>query len=65
MRLLGLLIALGIIGWILYSGSGGGDSAGVVPEGYQQSVDKARDVEQTVHEAAQKSLDKLEAEEDP
>ena len=60
MRLLGLLLALGIIGWILYSGSGGSDSEGVVPEGYQQSMDKARDVEQTVHDAAQKSLDKLE-----
>ena len=63
MRLLGLLVALGIIGWILYGGSGSGrDADGVVPEGYRQSMDQARAVEQSVQDAAQKSLHKLEAE---
>lgn len=61
MRLLGLVITLGIIGWVLYTGSGGSESEGVVPEGYEQSMDKARDVEQTINDAAKGRLEKLDS----
>ena len=53
MRLLGMILALGAIGWLLYQASGGDRSDGAIPAGYQQSLEKARGVEQTVKEAAQ------------
>ena len=54
MRLLGMILALGAIGWLLYQAAGGDKAEGVIPQGYQQSVEKAKGVEQTVQEAAAK-----------
>ena len=42
MRLLGMLLALSAIGWVLYNASGSGESDTIIPESYQQSLDKAR-----------------------
>lgn len=53
MRLLGMVLALGAIGWVLYQASGGKDADGVIPESYQQSMKKAEGVEQSVQEATQ------------
>jgi len=53
MRLLGMILALGAIGWLLYQASGGDTSDGAIAPGYQQSLEKARGVEQTLQEAAQ------------
>lgn len=60
MRLIGLLIALGIIGWVLYKAAGGDGGDGAVPEGYQQSLDKAEAVEQTLQDTAEQRLRELE-----
>ncbi len=59
MRLIGIILALGAIGWVLYQASGGREGEGAIPEGYQQSMDKAQDVEQTVQDAAQRRLQEL------
>ena len=48
MRLLGMLLALGAIGWVLYNASGNGESDTIIPESYQQSLDKAQGVEEMV-----------------
>ena len=60
MRLLGMLLALGAIGWVLYNASGSGESDTIIPESYQQSLDKAHGVESMVKDAAENRLDSLE-----
>ncbi|MCX2973938.1 hypothetical protein EYC87_10140 [Halieaceae bacterium IMCC8485] len=60
MRLLGMLLALGAIGWVLYNASGNGESDTIIPESYQQSLDKAQGVEEMVKDAAEQRLDSLE-----
>ena len=59
MRLMGMLLALAAIGWVLYTASGGGKNETIVPEGYQQSLEKAEGVEQMVQDAADKRLEGL------
>ena len=63
MRLLGLILALAAIGWVMYKASGGKDATSAIPTGYQESMEKAREVEQTVKEASQKEIPTLEVEE--
>ncbi|MBT3411306.1 MAG: hypothetical protein P8L70_03335 [Halioglobus sp.] len=60
MRLLGMLLALGAMGWVLYNASGSGESDTIIPESYQQSLDKAQGVEEMVKDAAEQRLDSLE-----
>ena len=60
MRLLGMLLALGAGGWVLYNASGSGESDTIIPESYQQSLDKAQGVEEMVKDAAEQRLDSLE-----
>ncbi len=60
MRLLGMILALGALGWVLYQASGGGKNEGVIPESYQQSMEKAQGVEQTVQDAAHLRMKELE-----
>jgi len=60
MRLLGMLLALGAMGWVLYNASGSGESDTIIPESYQQSLDKSQGVEEMVKDAAEQRLDSLE-----
>ena len=59
MRFIGMILALGIIGWVLYQASGGKDGDGAIPEAHQQSMKKAESVEQTVQDAAQRHLQEI------
>ena len=59
MRLLGMILALGAIGWVLYNASGVGEADSIIPESYQQSLDKAQGVESMVNDAAEQRLDSL------
>ena len=59
MRFIGIILALGAIGWVLYQASGGKEGDGAIPQGYQHSMEKAQDVEQTVQDAAQQRLQEL------
>ncbi|MEP5568177.1 MAG: hypothetical protein ABJN62_10115 [Halioglobus sp.] len=59
MRLLGMILALGAIGWVLYNASGGGEAETIIPESYQQSLDKAQGVESMVNDAAGQRLDSV------
>ncbi len=63
MRLIGMILALGAIGWVLYQASGGKDGDGAIPESYQQSMQKAESTEQKVKDAAQLRLQELDASE--
>ena len=60
MRLLGMILALGAIGWVLYTASGGDDATSVIPTGYQDSLKKAQGVDQTVNDAAEMKIPALE-----
>lgn len=60
MRLLGMILALGAIGWILYTASGGGEAESIIPESYQQSLDKAKGVQGMVNDSAEQRLQSLE-----
>ena len=62
MRLLGMILALGAIGWILYQASGGEDADSIIPESYQQSLDKAKGVESMVKDSAEQRMQSLEDE---
>lgn len=61
MRILGMVLALGAVTWVLYQAAGGGEAETAIPAEYQKSIDKAKDVEQTLKDAAQKSVDDAEA----
>jgi hypothetical protein len=61
MRLIGMLLALAAIGWVILQVSGGGDDSGAVPGGaYQDSMDKARALEDSVQDAAKERLQRAE-----
>jgi protein-tyrosine-phosphatase len=51
-----MLLALAAIGWVLYTASGKGRNETIVPEPYQQSLEKAEGVEQMVNDAAEQRL---------
>jgi preprotein translocase subunit SecG len=60
MRYIGLILALGVIGWVLYQAAGGGKAETAIPESYQQSLGKAKGVEQAMQDAAKKSMQEAE-----
>lgn len=59
MRLLGMLLALGAIGWLLYNASGGGKNDTIIPEPYQQSLEKAEATEKMVNDSVEERLRSL------
>lgn len=59
MRFIGLILALGAIGWVLYQASGGDEGDGAIPQAYQDSMNKAESVEQTLQDSAQQRLREL------
>ena len=63
-RLIGYGIALALIVMALVNYSKDReDPAGVIPQGYEQSLEKAGGVEQTLQDASQRRLQDLESEE--
>ena len=60
MRLIGLILSLGLITWVMYQASGGSEAETAIPVGHQQALDKAKGVEQTMMDATQKKMQKLE-----
>jgi hypothetical protein len=59
MRLIGMILALGVIMWIMFQAAGGDKADGIIPQEYQKSMEKAEGVEKTVHDAAQLRLQEL------
>lgn len=55
MRILGLVLALGAITWTLYQMAGGGEAETVIPTEHQQAIDKAKQLEQAMKDAAQRT----------
>jgi preprotein translocase subunit SecG len=60
MRYIGLILALGIVGWVLYQAAGGGKAETAIPAGYQKSLDTAKGVEQSLQDATKQSLEEAE-----
>tara|TARA_R110002073_G_scaffold134656_1_gene282443 strand:- start:440 stop:628 length:189 start_codon:yes stop_codon:yes gene_type:complete len=60
MRILGLVLALGAIAWALYQMSGGGEAETVIPAEQQQAIDKAKQLEQAIKDASQRSMQEAE-----
>ena len=52
MRYIGLILALGAICWVLYQAAGGGEAETVITAEQQQSLDKAKGMEDALQEAA-------------
>ncbi len=59
MRLIGLVLSLGAIMWVLYQASGGGKSETIIPQEHIQAMEKAEGVEQSLQEAAQLQMEKI------
>jgi preprotein translocase subunit SecG len=62
MRLIGMVLALGAIVWVMLQAAGGGDAETVIPESYQQSINKAQGLEQSMQDAANEKMRALEEE---
>ena len=62
MRMIGMVLALGAIVWVMLQAAGGGDAETVIPESYQQSMNKAQDLEQSMQDAANEKMRALEEE---
>lgn len=60
MRYLGLILALGVVCWVLYRAAGGGEAETVIPAEYQKSLNTAKGVEQSMQDATRKSLEEAE-----
>jgi len=56
MRLIGLVLALGAIGWVLYQAAGGDRAETAVPEGHREALEKARSLESTLQAQVQEQL---------
>lgn len=56
MRLLGMVLALGVIVWVMVQASGGGQSESVVSQGQQQALDKAQRLESKLQTATEHNL---------
>lgn len=56
MRILGLMLALGAITWAMYQASGGGEAETGMPAGYQQSLQKAKDLERGLMDTTQNKV---------
>jgi len=62
MRLIGLVLSLGVIGWVLYQASGGGEAETIIPEPYMESMKKAENVEAQIQKMTQERLKNLDDE---
>jgi preprotein translocase subunit SecG len=60
MRVLSLVLALGVIGWVMLQTAGGGDAETVIPESYQKSLLKAEGVEEMLQKKAAQAMQKAE-----
>lgn len=45
MRLIGMVLALGVIVWVMVQASGGADAESVIAEGHQEALEKAQGLE--------------------
>lgn len=61
MKLIGYVIALGVIVYVLMTLSKDETPQDAIPEGYKRSMEKAEEVEQTLQDAAQKQLEDLDS----
>ncbi len=60
MRYIGLILALGVICWVLYQAAGGGKAETVIPVEQQRALETAKGVEQSMQDAAKKSMEEAE-----
>jgi len=60
MRYIGLILALGVVCWVLYQAAGGGEAETAIPAEYQKSLNTAKGVEQAMKDASQKSMEEAE-----
>lgn len=56
MRLIGMILALGALCWVLYQAAGGGEAETAIPQGYQDSMKKAENLEDTIQATVQDRL---------
>jgi hypothetical protein len=61
MKLLGYAIALAAIVWVLMNYSGRQDEVdGVIPQAYEQSIDRANNVEQMLQDSLEQRANEIE-----
>jgi hypothetical protein len=54
-----MILALAAIGWVIMQGSSGEGEKGALPQGYQQPLEEARGLEQSVLDSAEDRLKAL------
>ncbi len=62
MRLIGMILSLGAIVWVMYQAAGGGEAETAIPQGYQQSLEKAENLEQDLQATIEQRLQGTSAE---
>jgi hypothetical protein len=60
MRLIGLILSLAAICWVLYQLAGGEKAQTVIPVEQQKALNTAKGVEQSMQDAAKKSMEDAE-----
>jgi hypothetical protein len=60
MRYIGLILSLGAICWVLYQASGGGEAESVIPVEQQRALNTAKGLEQSMQDAAKKTMEEAE-----
>ena len=60
MRLIGLILSLGAIVWVLYQLAGGDEAKTIIPVEHQRALNTAKGLEQSMQDAAQKSMEEAE-----
>ena len=57
MRLIGMILALGAIVWVMYQSAGGGNADSAIPQSYQESIEKAENLEQDIQATLEERLE--------
>lgn len=65
MRLIGLVLSMAAIVWVLYQLSGGDDAETIIPVEHQRALDTAKGLEQSMQDAAKRSMEEAEKQSAP
>lgn len=61
MRVLGMILSLGAILWVMYQAAGGGEAETVITPTQQESIERAKGVEDSMQEALNQRMGEAEA----
>ena len=62
MRIFGMILSLGAIVWVMYQAADGGEAETMIPAAQQESLDRAKGLEQSMQDSLEKRMEKGEEE---